>query len=229
MHAPNLSTRVIRRWTLLSALCVLGGTGCFTDFTNTPETNDFGGNSDGTGGIRAPRSILIIGHDESEEDSLLALMETARLRAAGRDSAGRDITGLTFTWASDDPSIAAVDNAGTVTAKGNGTTLIRASAQGVTATHRVVVRQAIAELVIIPSGDTIEQFDSRDYAAAATDANGHALARSITFEWDSSSDRRVTVYADPDDSRKAVAWRWRDGKVTITVKAEQASGSATAY
>lgn len=72
--------------------------------------------------------------------SLLSLGDTVRLVASARDSRGSTLAGKTFAWASDDAGIATVNAAGLVTAIGNGTTNVTATAAGVTGSASVSVQ-----------------------------------------------------------------------------------------
>lgn len=66
--------------------------------------------------------------------------DTLRLAAEPRDSAGTAQPWAAVTWSSSDTTVATVSAAGMVTAVGNGTAQIRATAEGVTGVARVTVR-----------------------------------------------------------------------------------------
>ena len=78
-----------------------------------------------------PRSVTV-----TPSAATLAPGDTVRLEAEAFDADGQPVHGLTFTWSSDDPSVARTDQSGLVTAVAGGTTEITAatdSAQGTAA------------------------------------------------------------------------------------------------
>ncbi|MXW65894.1 MAG: hypothetical protein F4Z72_02615 [Gemmatimonadales bacterium] len=72
---------------------------------------------------------------------LTALGATVQLSAEVRDQNGQVMSGATVTWASSDPSVARVDNAGLVTAVGDGETTVTATSGEVSGEARVRVRR----------------------------------------------------------------------------------------
>jgi hypothetical protein len=65
--------------------------------------------------------------------------QTRRISALAADSAGNEVEGVRFTWSSTDPSVAAVDSTGLVSAVAGGTTKITASLGSLEATSAVTV------------------------------------------------------------------------------------------
>lgn len=84
--------------------------------------------------------------------TLDAIGATQQITASLKDQNGKPIS-ETVSWSSDDPNVATVNASGLVTAVANGTTSVKASAGGVTATAQVVVAQA-AGVVQKTGGDT---------------------------------------------------------------------------
>ncbi len=74
---------------------------------------------------------------------LAAAGDTARVIVSGADAFDNPVpaTGATLSFASDDPLVATVDNAGLVTGKGIGTTTIRATAGSATGSTAATVRR----------------------------------------------------------------------------------------
>jgi subtilisin family serine protease len=125
---------------------------------------------------------------------LASLGETVSLTATGADGKGRTITGATFTWTSSNPAVASVSG-GVVTAVGNGTTQISASANGVTGTASVTVQQVVSQVAITFTSDTIYAIDDTVRATATPrDARGNAVA-GATVVW-SSAAPAVAVVTD---------------------------------
>ena len=151
---------------------------------------------------------------------LTALGATVQLSAEVRDQNARVMAGATVTWTSSASSMATVDASGLVTAAGNGTATITASAGSASGSAVVTVMQSVASVEVSPSvyeltalGQTVQ------LTAEAFDENGHAVA-GAEFSWESSDAAVATV--DAGGLVTAVA----EGVATITASAGEASGSA---
>ena len=151
---------------------------------------------------------------------LTALGTTVQLSAEVRDRNARVMAGATVTWTSSASSMATVDASGLVTAAGNGTATITASAGSASGSAVVTVMQSVASVEVSPSvyeltalGQTVQ------LTAEAFDENGHAVA-GAEFSWESSDAAVATV--DAGGLVTAVA----EGVATITASAGEASGSA---
>ena len=151
---------------------------------------------------------------------LTALGITVQLSAEVRDQNARVMAGATVTWTSSASSMATVDASGLVTAAGNGTATITASAGSASGSAVVTVMQSVASVEVSPSvyeltalGQTVQ------LTAEAFDENGHAVA-GAEFSWESSDAAVATV--DAGGLVTAVA----EGVATITASAGEASGSA---
>ena len=68
------------------------------------------------------------------------------------DQNGDPFAGATVTWSSDEPTIVSIDGTGLATAESNGTAVITASAEGLTATLTITVAQ-VARVIQIVQGD----------------------------------------------------------------------------
>ena len=150
---------------------------------------------------------------------LTALGITVQLSAEVRDQNARVMAGATVTWTSSASSMATVDASGLVTAAGNGTATITASAGSASGSAVVTVMQSVASVEVSPSvyeltalGQTVQ------LTAEAFDENGHAVA-GAEFSWESSDAAVATVGAG--GLVTAVA----EGVATITASAGEASGS----
>ena len=106
-----------------------------------------------------------------------SLGETVRLAATVQDQNGQTISGATVAWASSDPSVAAVDASGLVTAVANGTASVTATAGSASGSAEVTVDQVLAQVVVEPGVDTLLAFgDTLRLTAEAVDANGSTVA-----------------------------------------------------
>lgn len=114
-----------------------------------------GGNATVTarlGTASAQHSVVVVGGssgpevdriDVSPGSSSLEVGESAQIQATARDASGNPVS-VTFTWSSDRADLASVSSSGRVTANSPGTTTIRVSAGGKTASHQVTVEQSSA-------------------------------------------------------------------------------------
>ena len=131
-----------------------------------------------------------------------------------RDQDSTVMTRVTVTWTTSANSVATVDAAGVVTAKGNGTATIMASAGSASGSAVVTVTQTVASVEVSPLvaeltawGETVQ------LTAEALDANGHEVVGAV-FLWESTDVPVATV-----DAAGVVT-------ATITASAGSASGSA---
>ena len=146
--------------------------------------------------------------------TLSALGAVQQYMAQAFDAAGQPIGGVTFAWSSSDAAVATVDPAtGLATAIGNGSTMIEASAGGVTGTASLDVAQVAVQIVVSP--DTV-RFDAlgqtAQFTAVTLDVNGHAVA-GATFVWSSSDPLLATI--DPVTGLATAV----DGRGVVTITA----------
>ena len=153
-------------------------------------------------------------------DELTALGATVQLTAEVRDQNARVMAGATVTWTSSANSVATVNASGLVTAAGNGTATITASAGSASGSAVVTVMQSVASVVVSPStaeltalGETVQ------LTAEAFDENGHAVA-GAEFLWESSDVAVATVNA------LGLVWGVAEGTATIRASAGSAQGTA---
>jgi len=124
---------------------------------------------------------------------LTALGATVQLSAEVRDQNGQVMV-VTVTWASNNTSVATVSTSGLVTAAGNGTATITATAGTVSGSAAVTVAQQVSAVEITPDPGIVLPGTTLQLEAEAQDANGHAVAGS-DFEWASSDTAVATVDA----------------------------------
>ena len=153
-------------------------------------------------------------------DELTALGTTVQLTAEVRDQNSRVMAGATVTWTSSASSVATVDASGLVTAAGNGTATITASAGSASGSAAVTVTQSVASVEVSPATAELTALGATvQLTAEAFDANGHAVA-GAGFSWESSDVAVATV----DES--GLVTGVSEGMATITSSAGDASGSA---
>lgn len=120
---------------------------------------------------------------------LSALGETVRLAAEVRDQSGNSMAGAKFFWESSDDTVATVNATGLVTAVGNGTVTITATAGSASSMATVVVAQTIAVVAVEPMGLISTQAGTQGadtIVATALDGGGSPVANA-SYRW--STDR----------------------------------------
>ena len=150
---------------------------------------------------------------------LTALGATVQLSAEVVDQNGDVMAGVAVSWSNSAAPAATVDASGLVTAAGNGTATITATAGEASGSAAVRVMQLAASVMVSPSTGTVEVGDTVRLTAEAFDENGHAVAGS-EFTWSSSDPSVATVDAS------GLVQGIGEGATTITATAEAAAGSA---
>ena len=82
-------------------------------------------------------------------DTATSIGDTIQLAVTATDGRGNALLGAPTVWSSTDSAVASVDSAGTVVARGGGTTAITVTIGGKSARAHVYVQQRPAELSII--------------------------------------------------------------------------------
>jgi len=150
-----------------------------------------------------------------------ALGDTVRVTAEAFDANGHPVAMDAFAWATGDTTVAVVDAFGLVRSVGNGEAVVTVTADAVSGSAHVTVRQKARAVAVIPAADTLRMDDTLRLAAQAFDANGHEIADDTRqFAWTSSHAR----IAEVDDSGLVAGIR--EGQVTITAAMDSASASA---
>ena len=151
--------------------------------------------------------------------TLNALDETVQLSAIATAGA-TPVPGQVFVWVSSNTSVATVSNSGLVTAIGNGTSTVTASASQASGSANVTVQQRATDVSVAPNAVTLTaQGQTAQLAATAVDANDHPVADPV--EWTSLDETVATV----DESGLVTAVR--DGTTLITAVVGPQSGSAS--
>ncbi len=201
MRARRTLTRLLAVLTVAALLKACG------DAATEPPTND----------PPHPETVTV----SPAMAGLGALGATVQLTAEVRDQHGQPMAGAAVTWLSSATSVATAGASGLVTAVGDGTATITATAGAASGTATVTVAQEVSTVVVSPATDTLVAGDTLRLAAAATDANDHAVT-GAEFSW-SSADTAVAV-VDSAGLVTAVA----AGEVDITATSSGVTGRAVA-
>jgi Tol biopolymer transport system component/uncharacterized protein YjdB len=128
-------------------------------------------------------------------DTLTAIDDTGRVSAIARDSLGSSMPDVTVSWATNDPTIATVDQAGLVRAVKNGVALVTAASGGQSAFATIAVRQEVASAQISPDNVALTGAGATaQLSAAGLDRNGYPVD-DAAFTWRSGSECVATVDA----------------------------------
>ena len=135
----------------------------------------------GSANVTVAQVVAEIAIDQTAP-KLSSLGETIGLVAVPMDSRENVIDGLQVTWNSDNPDVAIVDANGLVTATGNGTAEVVASAEGKTAKATVTVEQVAAKLAITvqPAGASSGKILSTQPVVQIQDSLGSAVEHDVT-------------------------------------------------
>ncbi|HEY0351873.1 MAG TPA: Ig-like domain-containing protein, partial [Gemmatimonadales bacterium] len=119
-------------------------------------------------------------------DTAASIGDTIQLAVTATDSRGNALLGAPTLWNSADTSVAEVDSAGTVVARGNGATFVTVTVGAKSARAQVVVRQKPVELrVMNDSVLRMPEADRRRAKARLVDARGHEVP-SYAAKWRSA-------------------------------------------
>ena len=141
-----------------------------------------------------------VGAATTDTFTLTSLGLTRRYRAIAHDTLDAVMTGVTFTWASTNPSVALLDSLTATTARAtaaaNGVTRIQATAQGLTSAPgaSLTVQQVLASIVLTPNAPTIAIAGTVGLVARGLDANGRYISGGA-FSFASSNPAIATVGA----------------------------------
>jgi Bacterial Ig-like domain (group 2) len=118
--------------------------------------------------------------------------------AVGKDQYGNEMSGVSFTWSSVNPSIATITNTGLATGLTAGTTAINASAQGIhgNASILTVVKpdSVLTTIAASPTTATVQAGKTVQIAVMGFDQFGTPM-NGATFLWASSSPNIAVVNA----------------------------------
>jgi peptidoglycan/xylan/chitin deacetylase (PgdA/CDA1 family) len=121
---------------------------------------------------------------------------TQQLTAMGYDQTGNQMSGLAFTWASSNQSVATVDTNGLASGVAVGTSQISASAQGIhsNAISLTVNRppSVLTSIHASPSTASIQAGNTQQFAAVGYDQFDNAMS-GVVFTWSSSSPNVASV------------------------------------
>ncbi len=155
-----------------------------------------------------------------EMATLMSIGETVQLAARVLDQNGQPVAGAVVTWQSSDLEVASVSSSGLVTAVGNGTAQITATAGSASASAEVRVMQSAVSIVITPEMATLMLIgETVQLAATVLDQNGQPVAGAVV-SWQSSEETVATV--TPQGLVTAVM----NGTAQITATAGSASARA---
>ena len=145
--------------------------------------------------------------------------------ASGVDQYGNPMSGITFTFASSNPSVATISATGLATGAGGptgGTSTITASSQRISAsTTLTTTRPAsiLTTIAVTPLTATVPAGSSTSFAVTGLDQFGLSMS-GLTFTWVSSNPNIATVNAiNTEGQNRAIATGVAQGGGTVTITA----------
>ena len=154
-----------------------------------------------------------------ETAGLSALGSTVQLTAQVRDQNSQVIADQPVTWASSDPTVVNVDDAGVARAFGNGTAVVMASAEGASGSASMTVNQEVSMVLLAAPSTPLSPGETVLLTALAHDETGNPVP-GATIVWSSSDASVATV----DDEGRVRALG--DGIAVVAAAAGSALDSA---
>ena len=147
--------------------------------------------------------------------------QSVQLSAIVKDSAGSVLTGRAVSWATNNSSVATVNNGGAVTGMTAGSAMITATSEGKNGASAITVTQVpVASVTVTPASPTVSVGQTVQLTATPKDASGNPLAgRVVTW---STSNASVATVSSPGLVTGVGA-----GTATITATSETKSGTST--
>ena len=190
-----LAGRVITWTTSNAGRATVSNTGVVTGVSpgNVTITASTGGRSGSAAvTVNAPPPVLT-SISVSPSAFSLDVGQTRTLSATARDQFGQTMSGVTFTWSSDNAAVATVSSSGVTTGVSIGNATISASSAGITGTSTVNVQPPpIHHIIVTPSFVQINVGQTVQFSATAYDSQSNVIP-GVTFTWSSSDQSRVTV------------------------------------
>ncbi len=142
-----------------------------------------GGGDDG--GTAPPSVASVAITAPATAPSFQTLTRTVQFTAVARDAALATVAGATITWNSSNIAVATVSGSGLVTAVGNGTTQVTATASGISSPAlAVTVAQVVATVNVTPAAVAFGAIGStRLLTAAVVDSSGAAVSGAPAVTW----------------------------------------------
>jgi uncharacterized protein YjdB len=218
-----LAGRVITWTTSNAGRATVSNTGVVTGVStgNVTITASTGGKSGSAAvTVNAPPPVLTT-IDVSPSAFSLDVGQTRALSATARDQFGQTMSGVTFTWSSNNGAVATVSSSGVATGVAAGNATISASAAGISGTSTVNVQPPpIHHIIVAPSSATINVGQTVQFSATAYDSQNNVIP-GVTFTWSSSDANRVTV------TSTGLAKGIKSGSATIKAAAGGKSATGT--
>jgi uncharacterized protein YjdB len=148
---------------------------------------------------------------------------TQQFGAIGKDQYGNQMSGVTFTWSSTNPSVATISNEGLATALATGSTTINASAQGIQGNANILTvakpDSVLTRITATPATATVQAGKTVQFSVAGFDQFDNSMS-GITFVWASSDSTIATVNGlNGEGLNTGIATGIAAGNATITVSA----------
>ena len=150
-----------------------------------------GGGASGSAAITVAQRVTEV-RLTPEPQVLRAIGETLQMSAEALDANSHSVAGSSFTWSSSNEAVVTVSADGLVSAAGNGSANVTASAGSVSAAADFSVEQRAASITVSPDEASLNPGDTLQLTAEALDANGNPVV-DADFAWLSDDESVATV------------------------------------
>jgi hypothetical protein len=154
--------------------------------------------------------------------------QTQQFVATARDASGNPMSGLTFTWATSNPTVASITSAGLASGLSEGIAMITATSGTVSSNSATltVAPSTVSSITLTPSASSVQVNQTQQLVATARDASGNTIS-GLTFTWATSNPTVASI------TSAGLASGLSEGTATITatsgtVSSNQATVTVTA-
>ena len=174
----------------------------------------------------APVERVVTNIDVTPPTATLNVGETEPFSALARDQFGLKLSGVTFTWTSDNATVGTIDDTGRFTAKAAGSATVTATAGNVSGTATVTVNAGepggpvATEITITPLTPTVTVNSTVAFEATVRDQFGNVMT-GVDVAWDSGNATVGTIDASGLFTARAA------GTAIVTATAGTISAGAT--
>ena len=139
------------------------------------------------------------------------------------DSSGTQVSGVIFSWQSNNTNVAAIDQNALATSSSAGSTEIRATGRGVTSAPAVLtvreVERVLTRVGVSPMTATIPAGGAQQFTAHGFDQFGNEIT-GLTFTWESTNTNAATI------DQNGLAAGINQGQSTIKATSQSVTGTA---
>ena len=219
----NTMTGQTVTWTSSNTgVATVSGNGLVTAVSNgTTRITAQSGSASGTSNITVAEPVPTRIAVTPSSHTLASIGATVQLTATVRDQRNNIMSGQTITWSSGNEAVATVNEAGLVTAVGNGMAEITANSGSLSANATITVASPVATSITIePAAYTLEMIGATVQLMATVRDQNENVMSDVTVTWTSGDESVATV------SDQGLVTAVGNGMAEITAQAGDSIGTA---